>query len=61
MSEFRDRFVSEWPAVLALAVLVIGHVYLTGVRGGDGTPLGVPLFAAIAVFVLAEAVRRFSG
>lgn len=60
MPELRDRLVSEWPAVLAIAVLVLAHVYLTVVRGGDGTPLGIPLFAAIVVFVLAEAVRRFS-
>lgn len=60
MPELRDRLVREWPAGMAIAVLVVAHVYLTGVRGGDGTPLGVPLIAAIVVFVLAEAVRRFS-
>ena len=52
------RILAEWPALLAVLVLVAGHVYLTGIRGQDITPIGIPLFAAIAVFLLAEFARR---
>lgn len=61
MVDWRRWMVVEWPAVLAVAVLVLGHVYLTVVAGEELTPIGTPLFAAIAVFLLAEGGRRLIG
>ena len=57
-SSLLERILAEWPAVLAVLVLIGGHVYLTGIRGEDLAPLGIPLFAAIVVFVVAEIARR---
>lgn len=57
--DVRETLIEEWPAVLAVFVLVAGHVALTIGTDQEMTPLGIPLFAAIAVFLVAEAARRF--
>lgn len=48
----------EWPAALAVAVLVLGHVWLGVVEGQTWRPIGPPLFAAAAVFILGELYRK---
>lgn len=53
-----DRLRQEWPALLAVAVLAAGHLYLALVEGEDFTLLGMPLIAAIVVFLVAEFGRR---
>lgn len=53
-----NRIRAEWPAVLAVIVLAFSHVFLTVVRGDDVTPIGLPLFIAVAVFLVAEFGRR---
>lgn len=57
MGRIVDRLVADWPAALAVAVLIVVHLALL-VTGGDARPLGLPLFAAIVVFLLAELGRR---
>lgn len=60
-----DRFLeivrAEWPAALAVLVLAGGHVAQLALQGDDLSPLGIPLFLAIAVFLLAEFGRRLLG
>ncbi len=53
-----EKLIDEWPAVLALVVLIWGHVYFTVVQGERIQPLGVPLFAAVLVFIVAELGRQ---
>lgn len=53
------RIRKEWPAALAILVLVIGHLYLVGVQGQELTPFGIPLVLAVIVFLVGEAARRF--
>ena len=54
---FADLVVAEWPAVLAVLILVGGHlIYLLVLEDGL-RPLGVPFFVSISVFVLAELGR----
>lgn len=57
-SQFTTRLIEEWPAVLAVIVLALTHVYLTIFAGEDVTPFGLPLIAAIVVFLVAELGRR---
>ena len=52
-----ELLVSEWPAVLAFVVLVLGHLVSIFVLGEGMRPLGLPLLAAIAVFIVAEVGR----
>lgn len=56
-----ERIVTEWPAALAVLVLAAGHVYLVVVEDQELAPLGLPLFLAIAVFIIAEIGRRLVG
>lgn len=58
MTDIRSRLVDEWPAVLAVLVLILGHIVLTISMEEEMTPLGIPLIAAIAVFLVAEVARR---
>ena len=58
MTDLRRRLIEEWPAVLAVVVLVVSHVYLTILLQEEMTPLGIPLIAAIVVFLVAEVGRR---
>ena len=59
VNDLVERALAEWPALLAVIVLAGGHIYLSVVHGEPLRPLGIPLFAAIIVFVLAELARRF--
>lgn len=58
VADLTDRLVAEWPAVLAIAVLVLGHVVMMVGLEESLQPLGIPLFAAIIVFILGEFGRR---
>lgn len=58
VTDLPSRIIEEWPAALAVAVLVVSHVYLVIVLERDLTPLGIPLIAAIVVFLVAEVARR---
>ena len=58
LSELRERAIAEWPATLAILTLIVGHFYLTIIAGQDLTPIGIPLFAAIIVFLAGELGRR---
>lgn len=58
MTDIKTRLIEEWPAVLAVLVLVFGHIGLTAVLGAEQTPFGIPLIAAIVVFLVAEMGRR---
>ena len=51
-----DRVREFWPGIVAALVIAVGHVWLL-VQTGEGTPLGLPLFAGIAVFVVLEGGR----
>ena len=51
------RIRRDWPAALAIVVLAVSHLILTLAGGDQARPLGIPLIAAIAVFVLAELGR----
>lgn len=58
MTDLRTRIIEEWPAALAILVLAVSHVGLTAVMGAEQTPFGIPLIAAILVFLIAELGRR---
>lgn len=58
MNDTIERLAGEWPAVLAIVTLVLAHVYLTAAQGETNPPLGLPLIAAILVFLGGEVVRR---
>lgn len=58
MADLTDRVVAEWPAVLAVGVLVLGHLALSMEQGDPLRPLGIPLFAAMVVFLGGELLRR---
>lgn len=53
-----DRALEDWPAVLAVITLILGHLYLMVAAGESLRPLGIPLFAAILVFLGGELLRR---
>ena len=55
--EILEKAREEWPAVLAIFVLIGGHIGLAFVGGGM-QPFGVPLIAAVVVFLIAEFGRR---
>ena len=60
MVDFSDvlaRIRRDWPATLAVLVLATTHVALSIAGGDQARPLGIPLFAAVAVFVIAELGR----
>lgn len=52
------RLRGEWPALLAVVALVVGHLWYYGVRGADWRPIGLPLLVAIVVFVAGEGAKR---
>ena len=58
MPAMAERLRDEWPAVLAVVVLIGAHAYFTVAGTDQAQPLGVPLLAALVVFILAEAGRR---
>ena len=59
MTGLLSRISAEWPALLAVCVLILGHLWLTVVEGQALRPIGIPLFAAAAVFLLAELYRTY--
>ena len=54
------RLRGEWPAVLAIVVLLVAHVYLTIIEGEALRPIGIPLLAAVIVFILGEFVKSMT-
>lgn len=46
-----------WPALVGVAVIVVGNVYYHGVLGNEFTPASPPLFVAIAVVLALEVGR----
>ncbi len=54
----RTRVIEEWPAVLAVIVLIGAHLLLTFATNTEATPLGIPLIAAIVAFITAELGRQ---
>lgn len=59
MTDLLSRLAGEWPALLAVVVLIVGHLYFAIVEGQRLRPIGIPLFAAAAVFILAELYRTY--
>lgn len=57
LSRVAARARQDWPAVLAIVVLAVLHVILSVTGGDQARPLGIPLIAGIAVFILAELGR----
>lgn len=58
VARIKALVVGEWPAALAVLVLVTGYAVLVVVDDDAIGPLGIPLFAAILVFAAGELVRR---
>lgn len=51
----REAWLREyWPLVVGAAIIVVGNVYLYGVRGADWTPVGPAFLLAVAVVILLE-------
>jgi hypothetical protein len=61
----RRRWLAEyWPLFVGAAIIVVGNVYLYGIRGAEWTPAGPPLLVALGVVFLIElgrAIRRRLG
>lgn len=57
MADISERVREDWPAVLALITLLLGYVVLTIIDLDSLQPFGLPLLAAVAVFIVAEAAR----
>lgn len=54
----REEWLREyWPVVIGVAIIVVGNVYLYGVRGEEWIPAGPALAVAVVVVLLIELGR----
>lgn len=58
LGRVRAWAIAEWPAFLAVLVLVVGNVWLYGIQGVDWHPFSPVFLLAIAVFLGGEIARR---
>lgn len=61
MTRISERLREDWPAALALFTLLLGYAILTVTDIDSLQPFGIPLLAAVAVFIIAEAARSIFG
>lgn len=60
--EGREEWLREyWPVVVGVAIIVVGNVYLYGVRGQEWIPAGPSLAVAVVVVLAIELGRSAYG